>query len=186
MTARKKAPATKKAATKPKAKPRRAAKQAEYREEQAYERVALASDIIVTDRPNQRSWVNVDRSNEAQMFLTRPRKYWIIDAAAAIVQSTTAGARFMMMRAGYHKFETFALPGFKQFAGFTFTSAEIRHIWEMLGKWVHQKERHLQRGLEKLYEAELRQLSQDGPVVIDESDPMGESIIVENTQGIVH
>lgn len=180
---RRKAPARPKA----KPKPKRAAKKALYAEEQAYERAAL-SPLAVSDVVNKRSWVNVDRTNEAQMFLTRPRKYWIIDAAGAILQATTPGSRFLMLRAGYHKFESFALPGFKEFAGFTFTSSEIRHVWEMLGKWVHQKERHLQRGLEKLYEAELRQMSQDGPAKdpVYSGEELVDSIIVEDRQGVVH
>lgn len=185
-----KAPA-RKAPAKPKVKPKRAAKKAEYLEGQAYEKAALSPLAVCnpfTDTVNKRSWVNVDRTNEAQMFLTRPRKYWIIDAAGAILQSTTAGSRFLMLRAGYHKFETYALPGFKQFAGFTFTSSEIRHIWEMLGRWVATHERHMVRGLEKLYAAELRQMSQDGPAKdpVYTGQEIDDSIIVENTQGVVH
>lgn len=110
------------------------------------------------------------------------RRQWRKGAVKALLGSTTPGGRFLMLRAGFLQFQTVAGPSFSTLAGFTFTSAELRRIWDDLGAYVLEHERELQPKFERAYQ---RNLHKNPERPSDPSDTPGDGIIVENYSGRV-
>jgi hypothetical protein len=91
-----------------------------------------------------------------RLYFGKPRGVWVDDAVKALIASTTPSGRYLILRQGFLAFEQRAAPQFRAECGFSFTSHELRGIWEAIGRWVHRTERHLQRALERQYEQERR------------------------------
>lgn len=93
-------------------------------------------------------------ANPEQIILGKRRGAWVMDAAQAMIAATTPSARWFLLRDGYHHFERVAGPLFRELAGFSFDSVELRYMWGNLRSWVNRKEKHLHAGFEDQYQRE--------------------------------
>jgi len=94
-------------------------------------------------------------ANPNQMIKGKRRGRWVRDGARAIIASSTASGRFLILRGGFVRFQNTAMPFFKELAGFDFDSNELRWIFEYLARYVLTHERRLQPGFEQLYQLQL-------------------------------
>lgn len=82
-------------------------------------------------------------------------------AAQALIASTTPGLRFLMLRAGFIRFQPTGKIMFSELAGWTFDSNDLRRIYEFVGRYAQRMEGHMWPGMEKLYQLERRKFSAD-------------------------
>lgn len=120
------------------------------------------------------------QANPNQIIMGKRRGRWVRDAARALIASTTASGRFLIMRGGYQRFEQTFIPSFDQLSPFKFTSGEGRWVFEYLARHILRTEAHLQAGFEDLYQIQLRK-----DIVRPTEKELDDTIYTENAFGRV-
>lgn len=120
-------------------------------------------------------------------WLGKSRRGWVHDAARSIIAGMDAPGRYLMYRQGFVHFEKLAGPRFKELAGFTFDTTELREIWDYVLAYMYHKERRLIPQFEKAYNRAMqpgepyRPSDENPKLVITDAD-----IDTENAQGRRH
>lgn len=131
-------------------------------------------------------------------YLGWDRQTWLGACYRVLFSSTTADGRYLLLRGGFLKFEHYARAAFKELAGFSWTSEDLRAMWSALErdvaapKWVtrhgkmqrvaSEKER-LWKAFEKMYdEQKHHEPFRESPEPEYRSDG---NIVVENYSGRV-
>jgi len=111
-----------------------------------------------------------------ELYLGKPRRIWLRDAARAIIAATDAVVRRLIIRDGYVAFERRTRPAFKNSNNFDFTTYEIRYIWDYLLRWAHRRDKNgvrevdLWPGMDRLIEKTQRVNSTDRFIPEQEGD----------------
>jgi len=91
-------------------------------------------------------------SNEGDLIMGKPRWMWVEDACRAIIASTMPDGRWVIVRQGFTKFEFWARTAFKNLSPFTFTSRELRDIFEGVEKYSARHDQRLHRAFARMYD----------------------------------
>lgn len=128
--------------------------------------------------------VNEERRGD-HYYLGMKREEWVVQAAKALIGSTDAELRFLMLKAGFVHFERKTRVEFQEQSGIRFTSAELRKIYLAIEWWTVKKgEQRLMWGMyERVYQRMRRGEAFKASDLREMSKQFHQAIITENANG---